>query len=285
VSQAERLVTVRLPTRLYEGYVLDLDGTVYLGDEALPGAVEGVRRLRELGRRVVFATNNPLHTADDYSAKLTRLGISASSGDIVTAVDSTLLYLEENHPGATLLVVGEPVVEEALQRCGFELTVEPARAEVVVVSFDRQFNYGKLNAAYRAVRLHGAVVVATNPDPYCPTPDGGLPDCAAMLAAVEACTTARAEVITGKPSSYMARALLSRLHTVAHNTLMVGDRLETDVAMALALEMPCALTLTGATGRDGVGEDGPEPDFVIESLMQLTSQVPASLLPNGGSAC
>ena len=122
----------------------------------------------------------------------------------------------------------------------------------MVVSFDRTFDYEKLNAAFRAVRYHGAVIVATNPDPYCPTPEGGLPDCAAMLAAIEACTGAKAEAVVGKPSVHMARALLSRLGLPARDVVLVGDRLLTDVAMALSLGMTGVLTLTGATPAGSV---------------------------------
>ena len=100
---------------------------------------------------------------------------------------------------------------DELREAGFAVTTDPAATQVVVVSFDRTFDYEKLNAAFQAVRYHGATIVATNPDPYCPTPDGGLPDCAAMLAAIEASTGAKAEAIVGKPSIHMAQALLDRL--------------------------------------------------------------------------
>jgi NagD protein len=142
------------------------------------------------------------------------------------------------------------------------------------VSFDRTFDYAKLLAAYRAVRLHGARLVATNPDPYCPTPDGGLPDCAAMLAAVEACTGATAEAIVGKPSRQMAAAVLDRLGTGAAGAAgaaMVGDRLATDMAMARGAGMTGVLVLTGATSQADLtaAEPGSLPDYVIETLPEL----------------
>ena len=189
----------------FDGYALDLDGTVYLGDELLPGAAATVQALREAGARVVFATNRPLDTAAHYAAKLTRLGIPAEERDVVTAVDALVRYLRAHHAGRSLLLIAEEVVAERL-RCTRDSSSPraPSDAEVVVVSFDRTFDYAKLHAAFRAVRENGAAIVATNPDPYCPTPDGGLPDCAAMLAALEACTGARAEAIVGKPSRHMA---------------------------------------------------------------------------------
>ncbi len=156
------------PDRLFAGYALDLDGTVYLGDDALPGAVEAIRRLRELGRGVVFVTNKPLETAADYAAKLTRLGMPCEASDVVTATDALLAYLAAKHPDSRVLAVAEPAVQAALRGAGHQVTDEPAEAEVVVVSFDRTFDYAKLTAAYRAVRLYGAALVATNPGSVLP---------------------------------------------------------------------------------------------------------------------
>jgi len=263
------------PDRLFDGYALDLDGTVYLGDAALPGAVEAIRRLRELDRGVVFVTNKPLETAADYAAKLSRLGVPSRASDIVTAIDALLGYLAARHPGSRVLAVAEPTVQAALRDAGHEVSGEPAKADVVVVSFDRTFDYAKLTAAYRAVRLYGAALVATNPDPYCPTPDGGLPDCAAMLAAIEACTGARAEAVTGKPSEHMAGAVLDRLGLPAADTAMVGDRLATDVAMAERTGMAGVLVLSGVTGRGDLERSDIRPRYVVDDLTQLLPDTPS----------
>jgi HAD superfamily hydrolase (TIGR01450 family) len=254
---------------MFDGYAFDLDGTVYLGDSALPGSVEGIGRLRAAGRHVVFVTNKPLESGAQYAAKLSRLGIPSTETDVVTAVDALLLYLRRSHPDVAILAVAEQSLQDALRGAGFTLTTDPALAQLVVVSFDRTFDYAKLNAAYRAVRLHGAVLVATNPDPYCPTPDGGLPDCAAMLAAIEACTGARAEAVTGKPSRYMAEALLDRLGVPAEAAAMVGDRLGTDMAMAESTGMSGVLVLSGATTVADLAGSLVQPLFVIKDLSQL----------------
>jgi len=255
--------------RSFAGYAFDLDGTIYLGDSLLPSAAEVVSEIRGGGGRVVFVTNKPLQTSAEYAAKLTSLGIAAAAADIVTALDSLFLYLEEHYRGAKILPVTEPLVIEMLSRRKFAITTDPGMADVVVVAFDRTFDYAKLNAAYRAVRLHGAALIATNPDPYCPTPDGGLPDCAAMLAAVEACTGAKAEAVLGKPSAYMARAVLDRLAVPARGAAVVGDRLATDIALAKSQGLVGVLVLTGATTLDDVGRAGTKPDYVIEGLHQL----------------
>jgi HAD superfamily hydrolase (TIGR01450 family) len=261
--------TLTRPSEIFDGYAFDLDGTVYLGDDALPGAVQCIGRLRESGTPVVFVTNKPLEMATEYAAKLTRLGIPATEDDVVTAVDSLLHYLSVNHADARVLTVAEPAVVDALRKAGFSLTADPASASLVVVSFDRTFDYSKLNAAYRAVRLHGAALVATNPDPYCPTPDGGLPDCAAMLAAVEASTGARAEAVTGKPSQFMADAVLGRLGVAGGAVALVGDRLTTDMAMADAAGMVGVLVLSGVATRAELASSSIRPRYVIEDLTQL----------------
>src|SRR6266496_4138706 len=150
---------LRRPERLFDGYALDLDGTIYLGDALLPGAAATVRRIRQGGSRLVFLTNNPLRSAASYAERLSGLGIPAAEADVVTPLG--------------VLTVAEPLVDETLAAAGITMTSEPAAAGVVVVSFDRTFSYPKLLLAYRAVRHFGAAIVATNPDPYCPTPDGG----------------------------------------------------------------------------------------------------------------
>jgi len=262
------------PDRLFAGYALDLDGTVYLGDAALPGAVEAIHRLRSSGCGVVFVTNKPLETAADYAAKLTRLGVPCDAADVVTATDALLRYLAVKHPSSRILAVAEPTLQTALCDAGHPLTCQPAEADVVVVSFDRTFDYAKLTAAYRAVRLHGAALVATNPDPYCPTPDGGLPDCAAMLAAIEACTGARAEAVTGKPSEHIVEAILDRLGVTPSDTAMVGDRLTTDVAMAERTGMASVLVLSGATGVGDLLRSDIKPKYVVDDLSQLLPDTP-----------
>jgi HAD superfamily hydrolase (TIGR01450 family) len=260
---------LRRPERRFAGYAFDLDGTVYLGEALLPEAAETIADIRADGGRVVFVTNKPLETAAEYAAKLTRLGVPATAEDVVTALDSLLLYLGEHHPWARLLTVAEPLVGETLTAAGWTVVAEPAEAEVVVVSFDRTFDYAKLQAAYRAVRHHGAAIVATNPDPYCPTPDGGLPDCAAMLAAIEACTGARAEAVLGKPSETMGRALLERLGTEPGEAAQVGDRLGTDVSMGQRVGMAGVLVLSGATDAAALAESEVRPDYVVEGMHTL----------------
>lgn len=256
-------------TRSFAGYAFDLDGTLYVDDALLPWAAETISRIRAGGGRIAFVTNKPLETAAEYAAKLTRLGVPADVDEVVTSIDALVLYMQSRHPGARVMAISEPAVHEALVAAGFPITDDPATADVVAVAFDRTFSYEKLTAAYRAVRLHGAALVATNPDPYCPTAEGGIPDCAAMLAAIEACTGVRAEAIVGKPSPHMAEAVLKRLEIPASAAAMVGDRLATDVAMARSFGLTAVLVLTGATNRDDIATSPFQPDYAIEGLDEL----------------
>jgi NagD protein len=254
-------------TRQFAGYALDLDGTVYLGDQLLEGAAETITALRQVAR-VVFVTNKPLETAESYGAKLTRLGIPTSPHDVVTPLDALVQYLERHHPGARVLTVAETLVDDVLRSSGHDVVSEPLDADVVVVSFDRTFTYAKLLAAFKAVG-NGASIIATNPDPFCPTPDGGLPDCAAMLAAVEACTSTRAEAIVGKPSAHMGRAILARLDAAPQDCVVVGDRLLTDIAMAGELGMSSVLVLSGVTRVGDLANSTVQPDYVVRSLRDV----------------
>ncbi|MEP6844337.1 MAG: HAD-IIA family hydrolase [Pseudolysinimonas sp.] len=250
---------------LYRGYAFDLDGTVYLGDELIPGADRVIHALRATGARVVFVTNKPLETSADYAAKLTKLGIPTEASEVISAIDALVLYLTRIHPRARLMAIAEPLLIAELRSAGFEVTEDPAVTDVLVVSFDRTFDYAKLTRAYHAVRA-GAVIVATNPDPYCPTPDGGLPDCAAMLAAVEACTGATAETIVGKPSIHMAHAFLDRLGVPASDAAMVGDRLLTDIAMGLSAGMASVLVMSGATTEEMLAASAVSPTHVLHDV-------------------
>jgi HAD superfamily hydrolase (TIGR01450 family) len=262
---------------MFAGYVFDLDGTLYLGEALLPGAADTLEAIRANGSRVAFLSNKPLEAPATYAAKLTTLGIPARPEEVVTSTDALIRYLHANAADATILPIAEPLLVDMLRDAGFRLTDldRPDEADLVVVSWDRTFDYDKLVAAFRAVRA-GARLVATNPDPFCPTPDGDLPDCAAMLAAIEASTGATAEAIVGKPSQHMAQTLLERISLPASDTVLVGDRLMTDVRMAHEAGMASALVLTGATPRSAVADAPYAPDYVLDGVAQI---LPAEILP------
>ena len=256
------------PGGIHDGYVFDLDGTLYVGDDQVPGAAEAIAGLRAAGARIAFLTNKPLEAPIDYARKLRRLGIPVDDDEIVSSTDALVRYLTQQAEGARIYAIAEPLVIGILTAAGFEMTADPDTTDVVVVSFDRTFDYEKLRTGFLAVRA-GARIVATNPDPYCPTPDGGLPDCGAILAALELATGADAEAVVGKPSPYMAAAVLDRLGTDPGRTLLVGDRLGTDIRMARAAGMRSALVMTGVTTAAELEGTEDRPDFVLQSVADL----------------
>jgi HAD superfamily hydrolase (TIGR01450 family) len=263
----------RRPDRIYPGYILDLDGTVYLGSEPLPGAVEAIAALRAAGSRFIFLSNNPLERSTTYAARLRGMGVPVEDDDVVSSIDALIGYLRDR-PARRILAVAEEVVTDEIRAAGHELTDDPRQADAVVVSWDRTFTYDKLQRAFIAVR-NGARLIATNGDPYCPTPDGGMPDCGALLAAIEVSTGIAAEAVVGKPSEHIARVALQRLGLPPGEVVMVGDRLLTDVAMARATGMVGALVLTGATRlADLESSAAPAPDLVIERLEHLIPDEP-----------
>ena len=259
---------VRRPGRLFAGYALDLDGTTYLGDALLPGVARTITTLRAAGRPVVFLSNNPLHSRQDYAEKLTRLGIAATPDDVVNSSYVLVRHLVRVAPEARLFVIGEDSVKKELTDAGLRLTEKAGEVDIVVACFDRTFEYRKLQIAFDAIRA-GARFIATNRDAYCPTPEGGLPDCAAVIAAVEACTGHAVEEVVGKPSAIMGGVLAERLGTAPADSLIVGDRLETDIAMGRVSGMLTAVVLTGVATREAVHIADPQPDFILDRLDQV----------------
>ncbi len=268
---AEASGAMSVARRRFAAYVFDLDGTIYVDDRLTPGAAQALAWVRAIGARVAFLTNNPLHRGLAYADKLHRLGIPCTGDEVLTSLDALTGYLRDAPPAGPILLLAESLVGEVLVEAGFQLTLDPESAAMVVVSWDRGFDYARLLAAFRAVR-RGARIVATNPDPFCPTADGGLPDCAAMLAALEACTGVHAEAIVGKPSRHMAATILRHIDVPASDALMVGDRLLTDVGLARTAGMTSGLVLSGATTAADAAAAPVPPDLV---LARLTDLIPA----------
>ncbi|NNJ11367.1 HAD-IIA family hydrolase [Chloroflexales bacterium ZM16-3] len=252
----------------YEGYIFDLDGTVYLGDTLLPGAVALFARLRGDGRRVAFLSNNPTKNREQYVAKLMRFGIQASLSEVVNTTYVMVEWLKANAPGATVYPVSEQPLIDELTAAGFPISERAGEVQFVIASFDRTFVYHKLQVAFDAIRA-GARLVATNPDRFCPVPGGGEPDAAAIIAAIEACANTRCEVNVGKPSPIMARTVSAALGLPPERCLMVGDRLMTDIAMGAEAGMDTALVLTGDSTRADLPAAPHQPTYILNDLTAL----------------
>ena len=266
-SSDVRTVLVR-PQRFFKGYVFDLDGTVYLGEALLPGAKETIQTLRRMGCRMAFVSNKPVDTRQSYADKLTRLGLPTSVDQIVNSSQVLIRELSAHAPGCRVFPIGEQVLIDGLIAAGFRLSDVPGQIDYVIASFDRTFVYHKLQIAFDAIRA-GAHLIATNADAYCPVPGGGEPDAACIIAAIEACTGHKVEQVYGKPSPLMVQAAMAIVGTDPQDSIMVGDRLETDIVMGQQAGMATALPLTGATTRDKLSVSDVRPDYVLERLDHL----------------
>jgi NagD protein len=255
---------IRLPQK---GWLFDLDGTVYLGEALIPGADEVIAALRGDGRRVAFLSNKPLETRGDYARKLTRLGIPADADDVINSSLVLARHLATLDAGAPVFVIGEPPLIGELEAHGFEVRRDH-RVRWVVIAFDRTFDYAKLHVALQAVR-GGARLIATNPDRTCPTAEGEIPDCAGMMAAVEAVTGETVEIVVGKPSPIILETALHRLGVAAGDCVMVGDRIETDIVMGKRHGLATVLVLSGITRPDDPRITEIAPDAVLPSIRDL----------------
>ena len=251
------------------GWLFDLDGTIYLGDGLIPGAHKTIATLRAEGKRVAFLSNKPLETRDAYARKLTKLGVPTSGDDVVSTSLVISRYLAGLDPGAPVFVIGEPPLLAELAAHGLDVRHDH-HVRWVVIAFDRTFDYAKLNTALQAVRRSNARLIATNPDRTCPLEDGNeIPDCAGMIAAVEAVTNRTVETIVGKPSPIILEVALARLGVEARDAVMVGDRVETDMVMGRRAGLATVLVLSGVTKPDDPRIAEVAPDLVLPSVREL----------------
>jgi len=251
-----------------KGWLFDLDGTVYRGAKLIPGADATIAALRGAGRRVVFLSNKPLETRADYARKLTALGVPTTEDQVINSSLVLARHLKTIDPGAPVFVIGEPPLLAELAAHGFEVRHDH-HVRWVVIAFDRTFDYAKLDTALQAVRRSNARLIATNPDRTCPTEDGEIPDCAGMIAAVEAVTARPVEMTVGKPSPIMLQVALAALGVKAGEAVMVGDRIETDIVMGKRLGLTTVLVLSGITTADDPRIRELAPDLVLPSIREL----------------
>jgi len=262
-----------VPDRLYDGYIFDLDGTIYLGDELLPGVKRLIPKLRELGKRVIFLSNNPTKDPQMYAEKLGQLGIKTPASEIVNTVLTMTQWLLKKHPDATVFPISEEPLKNSLSGAGIRMSEDPEEIDIVIASYDRGFEYRKLQIAFDAIWFYErAMLVTTNPDRYCPFPGGrGEPDAAAIVAAVEACTGTKCQVNVGKPDPIMLETVMDLIGLDAEECVMCGDRLYTEIKMAKGAGMPSAVVLSGETTEEDLAGEPEEnlPDYALQRIDQL----------------
>ncbi|MEX2194805.1 MAG: HAD-IIA family hydrolase [Thermoleophilaceae bacterium] len=255
----------------YDQLILDLDGCVWIGGEPTPGAVEAIAALREAGKRLAFVTNNPRHSGEEYVRMLWGVGVQASIGDVVTVGSALQHLLADTRAGRTAFVIGAPALLDHVAAAGLRVmngTDLASRAEVVVVGGTDRVDYDGLRTAALAVQ-RGADFLATSRDPTYPMPEGMWPGGGAILAAVEVTTGQRATIV-GKPEPQLFLTAVDRLGS--GRTLVVGDRLDADVAAAGRAGLDAALVLTGGATREAAAAaPEPRPVAVADTLAALVA--------------
>lgn len=252
----------------YLGYIFDLDGTIYLGDELIDGARETIEQLQREQKQLLFLTNKTIDSRENYVNKLNRLGIRVSLQNLLNPAQVTVHYLKKNHPMAKVYVIGEDILKSELVINGIQLATTPKETDVIVVSWDRNFHYNHLDFAYQAIK-QGAVTISTHPDRTCPMPGGDVPDVAAMMGAIEGTTGQKIDIVMGKPSVLTVEAALDILKLRADQCLMIGDRLETDIRMGYEAGMSTALVLSGITKLEDLNHTAYKPTYIMQSVYDI----------------
>ena len=249
-----------------KAFLLDLDGTLYLGDRLFPWTPEFLATLGRRGLRRIFMTNNSSRNAQTYAEKLRRLGVEARPEEIITSGQSAVLYLRDHPELGRLYVLGTEALADEVRQAGREVVAE--RADAVLVGYATNLTFEALSGA--ALELeHGARFLATHPDRVCPDPRGFLPDCGAMCACLTSATGRAPEEVFGKPSPWMLRLALERAGMKAQEMALVGDRLYTDIRMAVESGMPAVLVLSGETRRADLADSEVQPDLVFDDVGAL----------------
>jgi phosphoglycolate/pyridoxal phosphate phosphatase family enzyme len=249
----------------FSAFLLDCDGVLWRGGEPIPGAREAVKALRASGRKVLFFTNNATLSRKGYLEKLRGLGFEAEVGEIYCSAYAAAAWLKGRVK--KVYVVGEEGLVEELELAGLE-AAGPDEAECVVVGLDRKLTYRKLEEALRCL-IRGALFVATNRDPTLPTERGLAPGAGAIVSALEAAAGREADMLIGKPSTYMYELALREHRIEPATALAVGDRLDTDIEGAKRAGLAAALVLTGATGLRELERARVKPDYVLASIRDL----------------
>ncbi len=249
-------------------FLLDMDGTFYLGDALLPGALDFIDVLRRQARDYLFLTNNSSRSQDDYAAKITRLGLPVGREKIFTSGEATARHMRSAHPDARVFLVGPPSLEAEFRAHG--VVLDESNPTHVVLGFDTTLTYAKLWRLCDLVRA-GLPYIATHADYNCPTPTGFMPDVGAMIAFVRASTGRDPDLIVGKPNRMFVEAAAAKLSLPLDSLAMIGDRLYTDIALGKTSGITTVLVLSGETRLEELDASPYQPDSVFADLAAVTA--------------
>jgi 4-nitrophenyl phosphatase len=258
-------MSCKIPDNI-RGVILDMDGVLWRDDKPIGNLSNVFANMQERGWQVMLATNNATQTADQYIQKLAGFGVKVEREQIINSAQATAQYLQQRFPdGGSVFIVGEQGLVTELERAGF--SVDPKDALAVVVGMDRKVTYDKLKIATLLIRS-GVPFIATNPDKTFPSPEGLVPGAGTFVAAIQAASDQQ-PIIVGKPEPEMYQQALKLMGLKPADVLVVGDRLETDIAGAQKIDCPTALVLSGVTTREQADAWKPEPDCISEDLSKL----------------
>lgn len=243
-------------------FLFDMDGTLYIGDRLFPFTKELLSQIRRTGGQYLFMTNNSSKSVKDYIKKLAGLGIAAEYDDFITSSQATAWYLKKHHADAALYVCGTESLKEELRQNGFVVTDDLSKVNCIVMGFDTELTFRKLEDVCRLLLARDLPYIATNPDMVCPTEFGSVPDCGSVCDMIFNATGKRPLVI-GKPSARMPRLAMERLHCDAAQTAVVGDRIYTDVKSGLNAGAVSVLVMSGETTEEILHASADQPDMVL----------------------
>ena len=252
--------------------MIDMDGTVYKGGVPIPGAVDFIAYLREHGIPFVFLTNNSAHGRGFYLSKLQRLGFDVGIDNILTSTIATIRFLLTQRPGKTVYPIAVPEVAEEMREAGVPLT--DSDPDIVLLTFDTTITYDKINRGYHAL-MNGSELIATHPDDLCPTEDSYDIDIGPFIRMFEQMCQTEA-VIIGKPNESMLQMAAGELGVDPEDTVMVGDRLYTDIEMAVRAGTQSILVLSGETDMSMVRSWGKEPTAIVDSVADIPAMIERS---------
>lgn len=250
------------------GFLLDMDGVIYRGNQLIPGADVFINRLRERGIPYLFLTNNSQRTRRDVAHKLRKLGVAASEDDVFTCAMATARFLANQTPGGTAYVIGENGLVNALHRNGY--TIADEDVDYVVVGEGRTLNFEMVERGVRLVEK-GARLIATNMDTTCPTENGIRPGCGAIVSMIESATN-RSAFSVGKPSPVMMRAARTQLGLRTDETIMVGDTMYTDILGGAQVSYRTVLVLSGHTTRASIKQFAYKPDLICDCVADIPEE-------------
>jgi 4-nitrophenyl phosphatase len=251
-------------------FLLDLDGTLYLGNKVLDGATELVKKIRQSGRRLLFLTNNSSKSAADYLIKINNLGFEADTNEILTSGIVAADYINKNHNGKKVYLIGTNSLRGELIGSGINITENDA--DIVLLSYDTELTYDKLAKGCRLIK-GGAIYISTHPDINCPSEIGLLPDAGSFMELIKASTNKSCDIICGKPYNIMAKYISNKLNVSPENIAMVGDRLSTDILFANNNGFESVLVLSGETDLKIYEDSNIKADCVFDSVNDIIDKI------------